>query len=164
MNSESQSAREISPCGKCTWRRDCSVHRVVARTIGPFDIQSAVDRERSLAAVVKADLHRVDLDCPDFKEVKKCQPQTCNISEPAKSAFHECSRSMTEWISVKESNPIDCQDVIVCNHRGDVSAGFRTFKGEWWAQFCDGELESAVVTHWMPMPDPPEPERRGTTA
>ena len=61
----------------------------------------------------------------------------------------------TKWISVEERLPDDREYVIVAERRGEVSEAF----------YCSGgftlmydEDEVALVTHWMPMPEPPEKE------
>lgn len=58
------------------------------------------------------------------------------------------------WISVKERLPNEKQRVIVrCNTVG-TTVGWRLW-GEWVTDLGDGGSE---VTHWMPLPEPPEKE------
>lgn len=62
----------------------------------------------------------------------------------------------SEWISVKERLPERFEHVLVyCKkHRGDifVSCGYRYDNTGW---YVDG-IYTTVVTHWMPLPEPPE--------
>lgn len=62
----------------------------------------------------------------------------------------------SEWISVKERLPERFEHVLVyCKkHRGDifVSCGYRYDNTGW---YVDG-IYTTVVTHWMPLPEPPK--------
>lgn len=67
---------------------------------------------------------------------------------------------MSEWISVKDRLPEKSQAVLafsrdkvqqIAELRDDIS-GMHRYKWD-----CDTyDLESDWVTHWMPLPDPPE--------
>lgn len=63
---------------------------------------------------------------------------------------------MTEWISVADRLPEVFQPVIVCreNKQGEkiVEAGQRDVNG-WWRVYG---TRTKNVTHWMPLPEPPE--------
>ena len=61
-----------------------------------------------------------------------------------------------EWISVEERLPESLQRVLAINTEGDmftaVYISFVTGKNAWSTSYsCLG-----VVTHWMPMPEPPK--------
>lgn len=58
-----------------------------------------------------------------------------------------------EWISVKDRRPEPSEDVIVHYERGRIAIGVMYYDGE----FCFEGLYGAV-THWMPIPAPPEKE------
>lgn len=59
-----------------------------------------------------------------------------------------------QWISVKDRLPNEKQRVIVrCNTVG-TTVGWR-LRGEWVTDLGDGGSE---VTHWMPLPEPPQKE------
>ena len=60
------------------------------------------------------------------------------------------------WIPVSERLPEDCVEVIVCEIIMDyecVSAGFYDEAGRQW--FSNGDAAD-YVSHWMPLPPPPE--------
>jgi len=60
------------------------------------------------------------------------------------------------WIPLSERLPEDCVDVIVCEIMAGcqcVSVGFYDEAGRQW--FSKSET-SDCVTHWMPLPPPPE--------
>lgn len=63
---------------------------------------------------------------------------------------------MSEWISVKDRLPDRFQPVIICRDgpKGTtiVEEGFRDV-GDWWKVYG---TRVKKVTHWMPMPEPPQ--------
>ena len=74
---------------------------------------------------------------------------------------------MSEWISVKERLPDDKKDgetvlaivsgkphknITLCHAL--MTAGY--FPGEGWVVNEYPEWENLTVTHWMPLPEPPE--------
>ena len=69
---------------------------------------------------------------------------------------HLISHGVTvqEWISVKDRLPDDDEVVIICTDKNFVYAG--ELIGDTW--FLDNDSWTATVTHWMPLPKPPEGE------
>ena len=65
---------------------------------------------------------------------------------------------MSEWISVEDKLPDKPGVYKVKGRRGSIGAHSvveRThFNGQSWASFFDWDK----VTHWMPLPEPPEAE------
>lgn len=62
---------------------------------------------------------------------------------------------MTEkcgWVSVKDGLPEEFVPVIVCRESGKVEPGCRDVNG-WWKVYG---TRTKHVTHWMPLPEPPE--------
>lgn len=65
-----------------------------------------------------------------------------------------------KWISVKEQLPLNREIVLVTNIDSPfkdehwVCAGEINQKGEWCNQF--NYNDTIVVTHWMPLPQPPK--------
>ncbi len=70
---------------------------------------------------------------------------------------------MSEWISVEKALPDDFIPVLLCipsqSPMPTVREGYRV-NGAWMCQSLFGMLEPwyDTVTHWMPLPDPPEGE------
>jgi hypothetical protein len=62
---------------------------------------------------------------------------------------------MNQWISVKDRLPDFCQHYLVTNGRAQMVAAFN-LSGVW--DFFDNAVfwDSEDVTHWMPLPQPPE--------
>jgi hypothetical protein len=63
---------------------------------------------------------------------------------------------MTDWISVKDRLPEAFVPVMVCRRnqhgRQIVEAGQKDVR-DWWRVYG---MRTKSVTHWMPMPEPPE--------
>ena len=63
---------------------------------------------------------------------------------------------MDKWISVRERLPEAFAPVIICrrNRQGEyiVEAGQKDI-GDWWRVYG---TRTKSVTHWVPLPDPPE--------
>ena len=84
----------------------------------------------------------------------------------------EKQESFGEWISVKERLPDDEQEVLVIAHGWDgrlVYVGSHrrveaqkswltgiTSKSSEWSLWGWSYLKEPIVTHWMPLPEPPE--------
>lgn len=59
---------------------------------------------------------------------------------------------MAEWISAEDRLPEYGIKVIVCRKNGTVEQGYKDV-GDWWRVYG---TRTKSVTHWMPMPEPPE--------
>lgn len=59
-----------------------------------------------------------------------------------------------EWISVKDRLPKNDEIVIICTDKNFIYAG--ELIGDTW--FLDNDSWTATVTHWMPLPQPPQGE------
>ncbi len=86
-----------------------------------------------------------------------------------------------KWISVKDEMPEIMVSIIICGDGDKVEVGYYSGKGQWpwviadpgWYEecpecgaeievpFCDDGWRKNTVTHWMPLPDPPEAEVEG---
>jgi hypothetical protein len=60
----------------------------------------------------------------------------------------------SKWISVEERLPDILSTIIVCDKKGNVGEAY--YYGEGSFQWIDGDL--VIVTHWMPLPEPPKGE------
>lgn len=62
---------------------------------------------------------------------------------------------MPRWISVQERLPETYVDVLVCNGNEFITVAL--YDGEEWMEVIDKfEILLTSVTHWMPLPEPPE--------
>ena len=57
-----------------------------------------------------------------------------------------------QWIPVTERLPKEHQPVLFCRKGGNVDAGCRIESG-WWKSYG---IKVKSVTHWMPLPKPPQ--------
>lgn len=68
------------------------------------------------------------------------------------------------WISVKDRLPKPNEAVIVCLYDKEIEFGYRTIAwlntcGAVWDSNDEGINLEYKVTHWMPLPTPPEEKR-----
>ena len=57
-----------------------------------------------------------------------------------------------DWISVKDRLPKNDDEVLVSTRLKNIGIG-------WWDSYWRSDLSVKEITHWMPMPAPPEEER-----
>ena len=88
-------------------------------------------------------------------EAKRTDPETGSFAEWRAEYLAEHLPTLTppnEWVSVEERLPKEKQRVIVrCEHVG-TSVGWILW-GNWMA---DIGPDAGKVTHWMPLPAPPD--------
>lgn len=61
---------------------------------------------------------------------------------------------MCEWIKCSERMPEELEDVLVTDGRS-VEVMYLNF-GLWYVTSTDSAICGDEVTHWMPLPEPPE--------
>jgi hypothetical protein len=64
-----------------------------------------------------------------------------------------------EWISVRDRLPIEDQKVICIGYSGIFIGEYNHRDGYWAADkyiHCEFTENFKLVTHWMPLPQPPE--------
>ena len=66
--------------------------------------------------------------------------------------LQKAEAAIPRWISVDERLPERFELVIVCRENGKVEQGCRDVK-DWWKVYG---TRTKKVTHWMPLPEPPE--------
>ena len=100
----------------------------------------AINKETMLDLIIKA---------------KRTDPETGSFSEWLAEYLVEHLPTLTppnEWVSVEERLPKEKQRVIVRCERVGTSVGWILW-GNWMA---DIGPDAGKVTHWMPLPEPPD--------
>jgi Protein of unknown function (DUF551) len=68
---------------------------------------------------------------------------------------------MSEWISVKDRLPDNCEEVIfLAGDRVIVGYSVMSSNGGYWRDASRACIPSTAVTYWQPLPDPPPSEAR----
>ena len=71
-----------------------------------------------------------------------------------------CFKRVPRWISVEERLPEDDDHYLVWAHdNGAAEVALYYGDGEWLTD--DLENITRVITHWMPLPEPPDNEKKG---
>ncbi|HCT6056814.1 TPA: DUF551 domain-containing protein [Escherichia coli] len=65
------------------------------------------------------------------------------------------------WISCSERMPDDGQEVVVQTHSGWRYIAFYESHSGLFYDSPEGDVEYVLVTHWMPLPEPPQEVNRG---
>lgn len=95
--------------------------------------------------------------CPYFDGT--CRNDLNAIEKDALALIQQLEAQAPRWISVEERLPEDEKDVavIVKLQKGNwmYLTAFRLPYGGWWINKGAG-LDYAEITHWMPLPEPPE--------
>lgn len=73
-----------------------------------------------------------------------------------KNGFEAGKLSRAKWIPVTERLPEDSVAVNLHTKSGVVGTGFYDKHTKSWVQWYSGGSCSVDVTHWMPLPTPPE--------
>ena len=103
-------------------------------------------------------------ECPYWNGSAMCKPELCNDA----IACIDQLEKKTKWISVEERMPEHGTDVLVLTAPGTLSLGKNCVVAEYihprmeksgvFINFYAGYDDKNIlaVTHWMPLPEPPE--------
>ena len=83
-----------------------------------------------------------------------------DISKVVEGAIKEFKRqglTVSKWISVDEALPEDCTEVLIYDKECGIIMGWYNEKYKLWSADFVCELET--VTHWQPLPEPPEAKK-----
>lgn len=92
------------------------------------------------------DVDRVGLDGADL--IERLADRCARYAEEIAVA-----QERTRWIPVTERLPDQCMDILVGYRDGHILMG-TAMCDDW----IEEDLEDGTITHWMPLPEPPEVE------
>ena len=101
------------------------------------------------------------------KEIEKLRGQNKQLREAAALVAKESAELLERrWIPVEERLPEDRSNVLVVAYwyeRWGVYMGWcAPERAEWSVHVGIGDRDDVAVTHWMPLPEPPEVENAET--
>ena len=146
-------------CEGCGWEnscgaRGCQIMREAADML-ENDESQAIALQRVLA------LRQAQLDCAAAssavlkKENEQMRDAAAQVTKLAAEAAVE-----RDWISVEDRLPEDRSDVLVVaywHERWGVYMGWcAPERAAWSVHIGIGDRNDVAVTHWMPLPEPPE--------
>ena len=83
-----------------------------------------------------------------------------NKEQIEKEVAIEYHRLMSEWVSVDERLPELGVGILIYLKSGYIGCGYRSKEQEndnlWVFYHTDMELKNDKLTHWMPLPQPPQ--------
>lgn len=113
-----------------------------------------IGREALLAALRRLQVETGSLVCLGCGYEHNCSIHGCAIIREAVKALSKTPK----WISLADQYPepgvrvIACCGALVCEVYTDINGCFHRIPQEHWP----GEDSLYPVTHWMPLPEPPE--------
>lgn len=86
------------------------------------------------------------------KEIEGLRAQNEQLREAAALVAKESAELLEQrWIPVTERLPDQCVDILVCYRDKHILMG--TARCDDW---IEEDFEDGEITHWMPLPEPPE--------
>ena len=136
-------------------------HVEVARKIGLYQGKSGIWAviEQASDRIANQSTHIAALQ----KEIEKLRAQNEQLREAAALVTKESAELLERrWIPVEERLPEDRSDVLVVaywHERWGVYMGWcAPERAAWSVHVGIGDRSDIAVTHWMPLPEPPEVE------
>ena len=94
---------------------------------------------------------------------KSDQPTMYDDTITIDKNYYDKLKKENTWISVKDKLPTDVTDKIVCDELGHVFSAYYSYSTSipgimvWYYAFT-AEPRKYEITHWRPLPNPPESE------
>ena len=153
----------IGDCKKCPFYKTEPVPKNLAETVSLTEWSSCDVDAVGLAAadrIANQSTHIAALQ----QEIEKLRGQNEQLREAAALVTKESAELLERrWIPVAERLPEDRSDVLVVaywHERWGVYMGWcAPERAAWSVHVGIGDRSDIAVTHWMPLPEPPEEER-----
>ena len=149
-------------CEGCGWENSCGVHgcRIMR------EAADMLENDESQAVALQRELEgkRAQLDCATAS-AEKLRRQNGELRDAAADVTRLAAEAAVErdWISVEDRLPEDRSDVLVVaywHERWGVYMGWcAPERAAWSVHIGIGDRNDVAVTHWMPLPEPPEEEK-----
>ena len=97
-----------------------------------------------------------DVDAVGLAAADRIANQSTHIAALQKE-IEKLRGPVLRWIPVEERLPDQCMDVLVCYRDKHILMG--TARCDDW---IEEDFDDGVITHWMPLPEPPEVENAET--
>lgn len=110
--------------------------------------------KKGLEACVAGECNGKGHKCP-YRDEGEC---TSTLAKGALAYIQQLEAQAPRWISVKERLPEKKQRVMVYTVQGAYRIGVFSFVGDKGAVWFKCDKSCITVTHWMPLPEPPEEE------
>ena len=146
-------------CDGCGWENSCGVRgcRIMREAADMLenDESQAIALQRVLA------LRQAQLDCA-AASAEKLRRQNGELRDAAADVTRLAAEAAVErdWIRVEDRLPEDRSDVLVVaywHERWGVYMGWcAPERAAWSVHIGIGDRNDVAVTHWMPLPEPPE--------
>ena len=146
-------------CEGCGWENSCGVRgcRIMREAADMLenDESQAIALQRVLA------LRQAQLDCA-AASAEKLRRQNGELRDAAADVTRLAAEAAVErdWIRVEDRLPEDRSDVLVVaywHERWGVYMGWcAPERAAWSVHIGIGDRNDVAVTHWMPLPEPPE--------
>lgn len=117
----------------------------------PDEIKTGI--EFCTTKVVSGNLKTCDLDCPYRVEGVWCRNA---LAHDTLAYIQQLEAKAPKWISVKDKMPPTGNAVLVAVHNQKMAwncVEVDVWDGRW---LENADSEWHIVTHWMPLPEPPE--------
>ena len=145
---------------------DKELIKEIKERIGSLDVRDNIERRAYEIALASLEAEPIAWECgeniilfnPDTVEA---YAKRAEISPKPLYAASPVSVTPDGWISCSERMPDDGQEVVVQTHSGWRYIAFYESHSGLFYDSPEGDVEYVLVTHWMPLPEPPQEVNRG---
>ncbi|EJD5478552.1 DUF551 domain-containing protein [Escherichia coli] len=140
---------------------DKELIKEIKERIGSLDVRDNIERRAYEIALASLEAEPIAWECgeniilfnPDTVEA---YAKRAEISPKPLYAASPVSVTPAGWISCSERMPEDGQEVVVQTHSGWRYIAFYESHSGLFYDSPEGDVEYVLVTHWMPLPEPPQ--------
>ena len=126
---------------------------------------TTMDYQKSMQALKRLRVETGSLACFGCGHEHNCSTQGCAILRNAVGHMEAALERATltppnEWVSVEERLPEKNAQVLMWSAKWNIAEAGSYYNGRFWVYSEIGDAYIADdITHWMPLPAPPEKEK-----